>query len=85
MPQRGFFSKATFYFVLSAYILIWSIVEFERIAWGTGVWLGQFALKMGTCSVPFWIVLHSVPDRHLADPLVSPEAGKNSSVRFVIP
>jgi hypothetical protein len=40
MTQR---LKPLFLLVLSAYILIGSIVEFERIAWGTGVWLGQFA------------------------------------------
>lgn len=43
MPQRSLSLKRLFLFVLSAYILAWSIVEFESIAWGTGVWLGQLA------------------------------------------
>jgi len=44
MPQRSLSLKHILIFVLSVYIFMWSIVEFERIAWGTGVWLGQFAL-----------------------------------------
>jgi len=43
MQQRNLSLKWLFIFVPSAYILIWSVVEFERIAWGTGVWLGQLA------------------------------------------
>ena len=45
MPQRSLSINRLFLFVLSAYILIWSIVEFQQIAWGTGVWLGQLSLK----------------------------------------
>jgi hypothetical protein len=43
MPPRNLSLKRLFIFVLSAYLLTWSVVEFEGIAWGTGVWLGQFA------------------------------------------
>jgi hypothetical protein len=45
MSQRGLSLGRLFLFVLSAYILIWSILEFQGIAWGTGVWLGQLSLK----------------------------------------
>ncbi len=44
MLQRNLSLKQLFIFAFSAYILAWSVVEFERIAWGTGIWLGQFAL-----------------------------------------
>lgn len=44
MPQRSLSIKRLVLFVLAAYLLTWSVVEFENIAWGTGVWLGQFAL-----------------------------------------
>ena len=30
-----------------AYILIRACVEFYAVAWGTGVWLGEFSLKWG--------------------------------------
>src|SRR5512143_3545164 len=43
MPQRSLSIKRLVLFVLAAYLLTWSVVEFENIAWGTGVWLGQFA------------------------------------------
>ena len=33
--------------VLFAYILIRACVEFYAVAWGTGVWLGEFSLKWG--------------------------------------
>jgi hypothetical protein len=45
MPQRSLSLTRFFLFALSAYILSWSVVEFQRIAWGTGVWLGQLSLK----------------------------------------
>ena len=43
MSQRSLLFKQVLIFIVSAYILIWSVIEFEGIAWGTGVWLGQFA------------------------------------------
>ncbi|RPJ22387.1 MAG: hypothetical protein EHM33_23640, partial [Chloroflexi bacterium] len=70
MPQRSLSLKRLFLFALSAYILTRSLVEFERIAWGTGVWLGQFALTWAIalfffglfcllCLVVVWMVLWS--------------------------
>ncbi len=44
MSQRSFSLKQLLLFAVSAYVLIQSLVEFEGIAWGTGVWIGQFAL-----------------------------------------
>ncbi len=32
---------------LFAYILVRACLEFHAIAWGTGVWLGEFSLKWG--------------------------------------
>lgn len=45
MSQRSLAFKRFFFFVLSACILIGSILEFTRIAWGTGVWLGQLSVS----------------------------------------
>ena len=70
MPQRSLSLKRLFLFALSAYILTWSIVEFQRIAWGTGIWLGQFSLKWALalslftlfcilCLAVIWMVLWS--------------------------
>ena len=70
MPQRGLSLKRLFLFALSACLLILSVVEFERIAWGTGVWLGQFALTWAfalllfglfcvLCLVEIWLILWS--------------------------
>ena len=33
--------------VLFAYILVRACIEFFEVAWGTGVWLGEFSLKWG--------------------------------------
>ena len=30
-----------------AYILVRACIEFYNIAWGTGIWLGEFSLKWG--------------------------------------
>ena len=68
MPQRSLSLKRLFLLALSTYILTWSIVEFERIAWGTGVWLGQFALTWAfvlllfglfctLCLIVIWMVI----------------------------
>lgn len=70
MLPRNLSLKRLFLFLLSAYVLIWSVVEFERIAWGTGVWLGQFALTWAValllfglfcilCLVVIWLILWS--------------------------
>ena len=70
MPQRSLSINRLFLFILSAYILIWSIVEFQQIAWGTGVWLGQLSLKWALavllfslfcilCLVIIWMALWS--------------------------
>jgi len=70
MSQRSLGLKQIFLFVISTYILIGSLVEFERIAWGTGVWLGQFSLKWAMalflfgafcilCVLGIWVMLWS--------------------------
>lgn len=43
MLQRSFPLKQLLIIVVSAYMLLGSVMEFQRIAWGTGVWLGQFS------------------------------------------
>lgn len=53
MLPRNLSLKRLFLFLLSAYVLTWSILEFERIAWGTGVWLGQFALTWAVALLLF--------------------------------
>jgi hypothetical protein len=53
MSQRDFSLKRIFLFVLSAYVLIQSFVEFERIAWGTGAWIGQLAPKWAFALILF--------------------------------
>ncbi len=45
MPQHSFLLKRLFIFALLVYLFTLSFLEFERIAWGTGVWLGQLSLK----------------------------------------
>ncbi|HLO13851.1 MAG TPA: hypothetical protein VK206_03410, partial [Anaerolineales bacterium] len=70
MPQRSLSLKRLFIFIFSAYILIGSFVEFEKIAWGTGVWLGQLAFTWAValllfglfcilCLVGIWMILWS--------------------------
>lgn len=70
MLQRSLALKRFLILVLSASIITGSFVEFERIAWGTGVWLGQFALKWAIalflfglfcilCLVTIWMTLWS--------------------------
>ncbi len=44
MSQRSLSLKRLFLLAAAAYLLVQSVVEFEAIAWGTGVWLGQFAV-----------------------------------------
>jgi hypothetical protein len=39
--------------VLSAYLLIFSAVEFWNITWGTGDWLGQFSIKWALAFLAF--------------------------------
>jgi len=39
------FSKPFLILALSAWLLAFSVVEFETIAWGSGIWLGQFSFK----------------------------------------
>ena len=69
-PERSFSLKRLLLFALSAYLLSGSIVEFQRIAWGTGIWLGQFSLTWAIafilfvlfcilCLIPVWFVLWS--------------------------
>jgi hypothetical protein len=73
MPQHSLSIKRLFLFSLSAYILIGSLVEFQRIAWGTGIWLGQLSLKWALalfffglfcslCLIFIWMILYS-PER----------------------
>ncbi len=70
MLPRNLSLKRLFLFLLSAYVLTWSVVEFEGIAWGTGVWLGQFALTWAValllfglfcilCLAVIWLILWS--------------------------
>ncbi len=70
MQQRNLFLRRLFIFMLSIYLLTWSFVEFERIAWGTGAWLGQFSVKWALalflfglfcilCIIMVWIILWS--------------------------
>jgi hypothetical protein len=53
MPQRSYSLKRLFLFALSACLFAGAILEFQRIAWGTGVWLGQFALTWAVALVLF--------------------------------
>jgi len=53
MPPRDFFLKRLLVFLISAYILLFSFIEFENIAWGTGIWIGQLALKWALALVLF--------------------------------
>src|SRR5690349_10123593 len=70
MSQRSLLFKRAFLFILAAYILIGSVIEFEGIAWGTGVWLGQLAFTWAfalflfglfciLCLVIIWMILSS--------------------------
>ena len=44
--QRYFHStKPLLILALSSWLLAFSVVEFETIAWGSGIWLGQFSFK----------------------------------------
>ncbi|HSL43247.1 MAG TPA: hypothetical protein VK897_07440 [Anaerolineales bacterium] len=45
MLQRRLSLTRTLIFVLSIWLFLGAFIEFERIAWGTGVSLGQFSLK----------------------------------------
>jgi hypothetical protein len=68
MLQRNLFFKRLFIFILSSLILVGSLVEFERVAWGTGVWLGQLAFSWALalllfglfcilCGIAVWMIL----------------------------
>src|SRR5688572_32206376 len=68
MYQRSLAFKRLFYLLLSACLFIGSLVEFTRIAWGTGIWLGQLALSWALtlflfaifcilCLVLVWVML----------------------------
>lgn len=39
------FSKPFLILILSSWLLVFSVVEFETIAWGSGIWLGRFSFK----------------------------------------
>lgn len=53
MSQRSLSSKRLFLFAIAAWLWIGSFIEFVRIAWGTGVWLGQLALTWALALVIF--------------------------------
>jgi hypothetical protein len=53
ISQRSLSFKRLFLLAVSAMILLGSIVEFQRIAWGTGVWLGQLSLKWALALLVF--------------------------------
>src|SRR5687767_15262352 len=38
-------SKPLLILALSSWLLVFSVMEFETIAWGSGIWLGQFSFK----------------------------------------
>jgi hypothetical protein len=45
MQKHLIFSKPFLILILSSWLLAVSILEFEKIAWGSGIWLGQFSFK----------------------------------------
>ena len=94
MPQRSLSLKRLFLFVLSAYILIWSVVEFERIARGTGVWLGQLSLKWALalflfglfcilCLVVIWVILWSLQRLEAVFKLLSSFRDRVAPIRWL--
>lgn len=70
MLQRSFSPKRYLIFLASAYVFIGSVIEFQSIAWGTGIWLGQFSPSWAlafflfglfciVCLIGIWITLWS--------------------------
>ena len=53
MSQRSLTLKRLFFFAFSACVLIGSVVEFTRVAWGTGIWLGQLSFSWALALVLF--------------------------------
>ena len=53
MLHRSLSLQRLLIFVLAAGLLIGATVEFHRIAWGTGVWLGEFAFSWAFAFVLF--------------------------------
>ena len=52
--QRYFRSaKPLLLLALSSWLLAFSVVEFETIAWGSGIWLGQFSFKWALAFLVF--------------------------------
>jgi hypothetical protein len=52
--QKIFHSAKPFLILaLSSWVLAFSVVEFETIAWGSGIWLGQFSFKWALAFLVF--------------------------------
>ena len=95
MSQRSLLFKRVLTFILAAYLLIWCVIEFESIAWGTGVWLGQFAFTWAMalflfvlfcvgCLIVAWMMLWSPQRLERALGFLSSVRDRLAFVRWVL-
>src|SRR3990172_12302562 len=53
MQKQLTFPKNMLALALASWLLLFSVIEFEAIAWGSGIWLGQFSFKWAVAFFAF--------------------------------